>query len=47
MEVPCCGGISYAAEKSRRPLRQKLPMQIITIGTDGGDFAADAGEICL
>lgn len=35
MEVPCCGGISYAAEKAVACCGKKLPMQIITIGTDG------------
>ena len=35
MEVPCCGGISYAAEKAIARCGKKLPMQIITIGTDG------------
>ena len=35
MEVPCCGGISYAAEKAVARCGKKLPMQIITIGTDG------------
>ena len=35
MEVPCCGGISYAAEKAVARCGKKLPMQIITIGTEG------------
>ena len=35
MEVPCCGGISYAAEKAVARCGKKLAMQIITIGTDG------------
>ena len=35
MEVPCCGGISYAAEKAVARCGKKLPMQTITIGTDG------------
>ena len=35
MEVPCCGGISYAAEKAVARCGKKLPVQIITIGTDG------------
>lgn len=35
MEVPCCGGISYAAEKAVAHCGRPLPMQRITIGTDG------------
>lgn len=35
MEVPCCGGISYAAEKAVARCGRPLPMQIITIDTDG------------
>ena len=35
MEVPCCGGISYAAEKAVARCGKQMPMQIVTIGTDG------------
>lgn len=46
MEVPCCGGISYAAEKAvarcGKNCRCKSSPSART-----GRFAADAGEICL
>lgn len=35
MEVPCCGGMAFAAEKAIARSGKKLPMQTIIIGTDG------------
>jgi NAD-dependent dihydropyrimidine dehydrogenase PreA subunit len=35
MEVPCCGGMAFAAEKAMARSGKKLPMQTIIIGTDG------------
>ena len=35
MEVPCCGGIEYAAKEAIRNSGKFLPWQVITISTDG------------
>lgn len=36
MEVPCCGGLQMAAEKAIRASGKMLPVQVVTISTDGG-----------
>ena len=36
MEVPCCGGLQMAAEKAVRASGKLLPVQVVTISTDGG-----------
>ena len=35
MEVPCCGGIEYAAKQAIQASGKFLPWQVITISTDG------------
>lgn len=35
MEVPCCGGIEYAAKEAIKNSRKFLPWQVMTIFTDG------------
>ena len=35
MEVPCCGGLSYAVEKALRESEKELSCRVITISTDG------------
>ena len=35
MEVPCCGGISFAAEQAIRASGKFLPWQVITVSADG------------
>ena len=35
MEVPCCGGIEYAAKKALKMSGKLIPWQVITISTDG------------
>ena len=35
MEVPCCGGLEFAAKKALQESGKFIPWQVITIGTDG------------
>lgn len=35
MEVPCCGGLEYAAKKALQDSGKFLPWQVVTISTDG------------
>jgi ferredoxin len=35
MEVPCCGGIEYAAKKALQNSGKFIPWQVVTIATDG------------
>ena len=35
MEVPCCGGISYAATAALQASEKNIPLKIVTISTDG------------
>ena len=35
MEVPCCGGIEFAARKALQDSGKILPLEVITITTDG------------
>ena len=35
MEVPCCGGIEYAVKKAVQSSGKNLPVQVVTISTDG------------
>lgn len=35
MEVPCCGGLSYAAQKALQNSGKFIPWRIVTIATDG------------
>ena len=35
MDVPCCGGLQYAAEIALRESGKSIPRQIVTIGRDG------------
>ena len=35
MEVPCCGGIEYAAKEAIRNSGKFLPWRVVTISTDG------------
>ena len=36
MEVPCCGGLQMAAERAIAASGKLLPVQVVTISTDGG-----------
>ena len=35
MEVPCCGGIEYAAKSALQASGKFIPWSIVTISTDG------------
>jgi ferredoxin len=35
MEVPCCGGLSFAVQKALRESEKSLPYRIVTVSTDG------------
>ena len=35
MEVPCCGGLQYAAEQALRNSGKFIPWQVVTISVDG------------
>lgn len=35
MEVPCCGGLSFAVQKALQESEKALPYRVITISTDG------------
>ncbi len=35
MEVPCCGGIEFAAKKALQASGKFIPWQVVTIATDG------------
>ena len=35
MEVPCCGGVEFAAKKALQESGKFLPWQVVTISTDG------------
>ena len=35
MEVPCCGGLEFAAKKALQESGKFIPWQVVTIGTDG------------
>lgn len=35
MEVPCCGGLAYAAEQALKASGKFLPWQVVTISRDG------------
>lgn len=35
MEVPCCGGIAYAAQMARNNAEANVPISVVTIGIEG------------
>ena len=35
MEVPCCGGLEFAAKKALQESEKFIPWHVVTIGTDG------------
>ena len=35
MEVPCCGGLEFAAKKALQESGKFIPWQVVTIRTDG------------
>ena len=35
MEVPCCGGLQYAAEQALKASGKFIPWQVVTISRDG------------
>lgn len=35
MEVPCCGGLEYAAKEAIKQSGKFLPWQVVTISIDG------------
>ena len=38
MEVPCCGGIEFAAKKALQASGKFIPWQVVTISTDGRNW---------
>ena len=35
MEVPCCGGLSYAATEALKASGKFIPWQVVTVSIDG------------
>lgn len=35
MEVPCCGGLEFAAKKALQTSGKLIPWQVITVSVDG------------
>ena len=35
MEVPCCGGLEFAARRALAASGKALPLRVVTIGIDG------------
>lgn len=35
MEVPCCGGLEYAVKNALKASGKELPLEVVTVGTDG------------
>jgi hypothetical protein len=35
MEVPCCGGLQWAAENALKASGKFIPWQVVTVSTDG------------
>ena len=35
MEVPCCGGLEFAAKKALQESGKFLPWRVVTVSTDG------------
>ena len=35
MEVPCCGGLSFAVEKALRECGKEIPCRVVKVSTDG------------
>ena len=35
MEVPCCGGLEFAAKKALQESGKDIPLQVVTVRTDG------------
>ena len=35
MEVPCCGGLEFAASKALKASKKKIPWQVVTVSTKG------------
>lgn len=35
MEVPCCGGIEFAVKKAMQESGKSIPLQVVTVSTDG------------
>lgn len=43
MTVPCCGGLEIAVKSALRASGKKIPLRVVSIGTDG-KIAADCAE---
>lgn len=43
MTVPCCGGLEIAVKSALRASGKKIPLRVVSIGTDG-KIAADRAE---
>ena len=43
MTVPCCGGLEIAVKSALRASGKKIPLRVVSIGTDG-IIAADCAE---
>ena len=39
MEVPCCGGLEFAAKKALQNSGKFIPWQVITVSVDGKFFS--------
>ena len=35
MEVPCCGGLTFAVQKALEACGKEIPLQVVTITRDG------------
>lgn len=42
MEVPCCGGIEYAARRAADASGRAIPVRVVTIATDGSIVSDEA-----
>ena len=42
MEVPCCGGLEFAAKKAIEESGKSLPLRVVTISIDGEILAGEA-----
>ena len=42
MEVPCCGGLEFAAKKAIAESGKELPLRVVTISIEGEILADEA-----
>jgi len=41
MEVPCCSGISQVVVKARNEVAPEIPVEVHTLGIQGGDYCEE------